>query len=173
MRARRGRLGALTCPRVVPHHEQLGGGERPQRGGLTAPPPRGIEPRPLRHLLPAGGPSQRVNARMSPCPQWSGHLSRPDLHRQAQVSSESQGRLGGAQAHPKRHPSPRHGLRHRLRRAQCTCLHLISAASSSWRQAVDVQQRMGRCLGEGRSAGGSAVRPALGGHSAGESRSPK
>ena len=41
--------------------------------------------------------------------------------------------------------------------------HLISAASSSWRQAVDVQQRMR----VGRSAGGSAARRALGGHSAG------
>ena len=47
MRARRGLLGALTGPRLAPHVEQVGGGERPQRGGLTAPPPRGIEPRPL------------------------------------------------------------------------------------------------------------------------------
>jgi len=52
--------GAATCSLAMPDPEVLADDGSPQRGGAAASPPRGIEPRPPLALVPAGGPSRRV-----------------------------------------------------------------------------------------------------------------
>ena len=56
----RGGGGASTCPSATPDQQVLADDGSPRRGGPAAVPPRGIEPRPLLVVVPAGGPSRRV-----------------------------------------------------------------------------------------------------------------
>ena len=62
MQGRQGRRGGSNLPVRQPDPEVLADDGSPQRGGAAAGPPRGIEPRPPLALVPAGGPSRRVES---------------------------------------------------------------------------------------------------------------